>query len=108
MQREADGRALTGQEPPVGARAEPGAKAQEHARGHDLGEDGGPEDRDSAEGNPVGHRPCHEHRRNEDPEHDSDDGARLHLVPAAGETRSSTTVFHSWQWGQRPSMSSVR
>ena len=29
-------------------------------------------------------------------------------VPAAGETRSSTKVFHSWQWGHRQSMSSAR
>ena len=29
-------------------------------------------------------------------------------VPAAGPTRSSTNVFHSWQCGQRHSMSSAR
>ncbi len=40
--------------------------------------------------------------------HEGRAGGGSQRGPAAGETRSSTNVFHSWQWGQRHSMSSAR
>jgi len=93
LDRQAERRPLAQREPGVAAGREAGPEAEQHAGDHDLAEGGRPEGRQREGGDPVGER-AHDHR--------GDDAcgqgdACGHRCAAAGPTRSSTKVLHSWQ-----------